>query len=172
MQANKRKSREWNRTWIHHNIASNSRYYFLRSFLLHSSLSNALFLRGKLYSKHTYTRAHTHYRYIRCMPNVSESLRHLYVSLKLIFRNRIFEGIKCFETCCDKLRIKRTEYHIVTCTHTSSPVCVPRSTPPSIGNSILPLESSQFLTINDMQWMNEHVSMWSFLKREENNTPI
>lgn len=55
-----------------------------------------------------------------CMPSISESLRHLYVSLKLIFRNRIFEGIKCFETCCDKLRIKRTEYTACTHTHTHS----------------------------------------------------
>lgn len=90
--------------------------------LLHLSLSLCLFhspTQTLCLFKANYiqsTHWHTH-PYIRCIPNISESLRHLYVSLKLIFWNEILERTKCFETCCDKLRIKRTE-HTKTQTHT------------------------------------------------------
>lgn len=81
-----RESREYNRTWIYHNIALNSRYYSLRSFLLYSSLiRNALSLQGKLHSKHTYDRTSDMYaKYIRvakaliCQPEIDISKQNFW----------------------------------------------------------------------------------------------
>lgn len=110
---------------FHRSKHRNLSYYYIRFSILFPLLSiccccccsNTLFLQGKLNSRHIYTLPHWHCRvhpiYVCvcvclcvCTKYISESLKHSYVRPKLIFRNGIFEGIKRFETGCDKLRIK------------------------------------------------------------------